>query len=163
MRQPPWWIKSVLALLYHVLAVKYKTMWVVLVKITENLHILGSFWGLRPTYNFKTTSNVLLYIYNNEIHWFNHQFNQLTGLISPRKQIIKKLFFSHVSVNKGLIQHVAQRCYNYNITFRKLEIHTVKMRPNSACYTSGRGNSLFELRPLHYYCTSALKASILEN
>ena len=38
--------------------------------------------------------------------------------------------------------------------FRKLEIHTVKMRPISACYTSGRGNSLnralFELRPLHY-------------
>ena len=69
-------------------------------------------------------------------------------------QIIKKLFCSHVSVNKGLIQHVVQRCYNYNITFQKLEIHTVKMRPISACYTSGRGNSLnralFELRPLHY-------------
>ena len=39
-----------------------------LVKITENLHILGSFGGLRPTYNFKTTSHVLLYIYTNEIH-----------------------------------------------------------------------------------------------
>ena len=54
-------------------------------------------------------------------------------------QIIKKLFCSHFSVNKGLIQHVVQSCYNYNITFRKLEIHTVKMRPISACYTSGRG------------------------
>ena len=69
-------------------------------------------------------------------------------------QIIKTFFFSHVSVNKGLIQHVVQHCYNYNITFWKLEIHTIKMRPISACYTSGRGNSLnralFELRPLHY-------------
>ena len=37
----PLWIKSVLALLYHVFAVKYKKMWVVFVKITENLHILG--------------------------------------------------------------------------------------------------------------------------
>ena len=54
-------------------------------------------------------------------------------------QIIKKLFCSHFSVNKGLIQHVVQSCYNYNITFLKLEIHTVKMRPISACYTSGRG------------------------
>ena len=54
-------------------------------------------------------------------------------------QIIKKLFCSHFSVNKGLIQHVVQSCYNYNITFQKLEIHTVKMRPISACYTSGRG------------------------
>ena len=54
-------------------------------------------------------------------------------------QIIKKLFCSHFSVNKGLIHHVVQSCYNYNITFRKLEIHTVKMRPISACYTSGRG------------------------
>ena len=54
-------------------------------------------------------------------------------------QITKKLFCSHFSVNKGLIQHVVQSCYNYNITFRKLEIHTVKMRPISACYTSGRG------------------------
>ena len=54
-------------------------------------------------------------------------------------QIIKKLFCSHFSVNKGLIQHVVPGCYNYNITFRKLEIHTVKMRPISACYTSGRG------------------------
>ena len=54
-------------------------------------------------------------------------------------QIIKKLFFSHFSVNKGLIQHVVQSCYNYNITFRKLEIHSVNMRPISACYTSGRG------------------------
>ena len=81
----------------------------------------------------------MLYIYTNETHWFNHQFNSLTGLISPRMQIIKKLFCSHFSVNKGLIQHVVQRCYNYNITFRKLEIHTVKMRPISACYTSGRG------------------------
>ena len=54
-------------------------------------------------------------------------------------QIIKKLFCSHFSVNKGLIQHVVQSCYNYNITFRKLEIHTVKMRPISACYTSGSG------------------------
>ena len=62
-----------------------------------------------------------------------------TRLISPRMQIIKELFCSHVSVNKGLIQHVVQSCYNYNITFRKLEIHTVKMRPISACYTSGRG------------------------
>ena len=53
-------------------------------------------------------------------------------------QIIKKLFCSHFSVNKGLIEHVVQSCYNY-ITFRKLEIHTVKMRPISACYTSGRG------------------------
>ena len=72
-------------------------------------------------------------------------------------QIIKKLFFSHVSVNRGLIQHVVHSCYNYNITFRKLAIHTVKMRPISACYTSGRGNSLnralFELRPLHYKTT----------
>ena len=55
---------------------------------------------------------------------------------------MKKLLFSHFSVNKGLIQHVVQSCYNYNLTFRKLEIHTVKMRPISACYTSGRGNSL---------------------
>ena len=54
-------------------------------------------------------------------------------------QIIKKLFCSHFSVNKGLIQHVVQSCYNYNITFRKLEIHMVQMRPISACYTSGRG------------------------
>ena len=30
-----------LALLYHVLAMKYKKMRVVLVKITKNLHILG--------------------------------------------------------------------------------------------------------------------------
>ena len=34
-------IKSVLALLCHVLAVKYKKMRLVLVKIPENLHILG--------------------------------------------------------------------------------------------------------------------------
>ena len=92
----------------------------------------------------------MLYIYTNETHWFNHQFNYLTGLISPRMQIVKKLFCSHFSVNKGLIQHVVQSCYNhgmvwyiyffnYNITFRKLEIHTVKMIPISACYTSGRG------------------------
>ena len=71
---------------------------------------------------------------------------------------MKKLLFSHFSVNKGLIQHVVQSCYNYNITFRKLEIHTVKMRPISACYTSGRGNSLnralFGLRPLHYYTST---------
>ena len=33
--------KVILARLYHVLAVKYKNMSVVLVKITENLHILG--------------------------------------------------------------------------------------------------------------------------
>ena len=33
---------------------EYKKMRVVLVKITENLHILGSFGGLRPSYNFKT-------------------------------------------------------------------------------------------------------------
>ena len=52
---------------------------------------------------------------------------------------MKKLLFSHFSVNKGLIQHVVQSCYNYNLTFRKLEIHTVKMRPVPACYTSGRG------------------------
>ena len=67
---------------------------------------------------------------------------------------MKKLLFSHFSVNKGLIQHVVQSCYNYNLTFRKIEIHTVKMRPISTCYTSGRGNSinraLFGLRPLHY-------------
>ena len=67
---------------------------------------------------------------------------------------MKKLLFPHFSVNKGLIQHVVQSCYNYNLSFRKLEIHTVKMRPISACYTSGRGNSLnralFGLRPLHY-------------
>ena len=55
---------------------------------------------------------------------------------------MKKLLFSHFSVNKGLIQHVVQSCYNYNLTFRKLEIHTVKMRPLSACYTSGRCNSI---------------------
>ena len=53
------------------------------------------------------------------------------------------LFCSHFSVNKGLIQHVVQSCYNYNITFRKLEIHTVTMRPISACYTSGRGSRHF--------------------
>ena len=41
---------------------KFKKMRVVLVKITENLHILGEFGGLRPPYNFKTTYNVLLYI-----------------------------------------------------------------------------------------------------
>ena len=80
-------------------------------------------------------------------------------------QIIKKLFCSHFSVNKGLIQHVVQSCYNYNITFRKLEIHTVKMRSISACYTSGRGNSLnralFELRPLHYSGMSMMLCSIL--
>ena len=52
---------------------------------------------------------------------------------------MKKLLFSNVSVNKGLIQHVVQSCYNYNLTFRKLDIHTVNMRPISACYTSGRG------------------------
>ena len=51
----------------------------------------------------------------------------------------KKLLFSHFSVNKGLIQNVVQSCYNYNLTFRKLDIHTVKMIPISACYTSGRG------------------------
>ena len=34
-----------------------------------------------------------------------------------------------MSVNKGLIQHFV--CYNYNITFRKLEIRTVKMTPIS--------------------------------
>ena len=56
---------------------------------------------------------------------------------------MKKLLFSHVSVNKGLIQHVVQSCYNYNLTFWKLEIHTVKMRPVPACYTSGRGASHF--------------------
>ena len=64
------------------------------------------------------------------------------------------MFFSHFLVNKGLIQHVVQSCYNYNLTFLKLDIHTVKMIPISACYTSGRGNSLnralFGLRPLHY-------------
>ena len=49
------------------------------------------------------------------------------------------LLFSNFSVNKGLIQHVVQSWYNYNLTFRKLEIHTVKMRPVPACYTSGRG------------------------
>ena len=38
-----------------------------------------------------------------------------------------------------LIQNVVQRCYNYNLTFQKLDIHTVKMIPISACYTSGRG------------------------
>ena len=74
---------------------------------------------------------------------------------------MKKLLFSHVSVNKGLIQHVVQSCYNYNLTFRKLEIHTVKMRPISACYTSGRGNSLnralFGLRPQHYYAYVCVK------
>ena len=79
-------------------------------------------------------------------------------------QIIKKLFCSHFSVNKGLIQHVVQSCYNYNITFRKLEIHTVKMRPISACYTSGRGNSLnralFELRPLHYYMSPRITVNM---
>ena len=32
---------SVDSVLYHVFAVKYKKMWVVLVKIIENLHILG--------------------------------------------------------------------------------------------------------------------------
>ena len=32
--------KSVLAHLYHVLAVKYKKMWVVVVKITENVNVL---------------------------------------------------------------------------------------------------------------------------
>ena len=63
----------------------------------------------------------------------------MTGEILPRKQIIKKLLFSHFSVNKGLIQHAVQSCYNYNLTFRKLEIHAVKMIPISACYTSGRG------------------------
>ena len=52
---------------------------------------------------------------------------------------MKKFLFSHFSVNKGLIQHVVQSCYNYNLTFRKLEIHAVKIRPISACYTSGRG------------------------
>ena len=52
---------------------------------------------------------------------------------------MKKLLFSHFSVNKGLIQHVVQSRYNYNLTFRKLEIHMVKMRPVPACYTSGRG------------------------
>ena len=34
------------------------------------------------------------------------------NLISPRKQIIS--YFFHVSVYKGLIQHVVQRCYNYS-------------------------------------------------
>ena len=63
---------------------------------------------------------------------------------------MKKLLFSHFSVNKGLIQHVVQSCYNYNLTFRKLEIHTVKMRPISACYTSGRGNSLREHSSLDF-------------
>ena len=76
---------------------------------------------------------------------------------------MKKLLFSHFSVIKGLIQHVVQSCYNYNLTFRKLEIHTVKMRPISACYTSGRGNSLdralFGLRPLHYWGVSILQRS----
>ena len=85
----------------------------------------------------------MLYIYTNETHWFNHHFNLVTGLISRRMQIIKKLFCSHFSVNKGLIQQVVQSCYNYNIAFRKLEFHTVKMRPISACYTSGRGARRF--------------------
>ena len=39
------------------------------------------------------------------------------------------------------------------------------MRPISACYTSGRGNSLnralFELRPLHYKSISACEVDIL--
>ena len=78
---------------------------------------------------------------------------------------MKKLLFSHFSVNKGLIQHVVQSCYNYNLTFRKLEIHTVKMRPISACYTSGRGNSLnralFGLRPLHYYNAIRIEVGLL--
>ena len=39
---------------------------------------------------------------------------------------MKKLLFSNISVNKGLIQHVVQSCYNYNLTFRKIDIHTVK-------------------------------------
>ena len=68
--------------------------------------------------------------------------------------MVKRLVVSHVLVNKGLIRYVVQSCCNYNITFRKLDICPVKMRPVPACYTSGRGNSLtralFELRPLHY-------------
>ena len=40
-RHPPSSIKSVLELLYHVFAVKYKKISVVLVKITKHIHILG--------------------------------------------------------------------------------------------------------------------------
>ena len=62
--------------------------------------------------------------------------------------------FSYVHALKGLIHHVVQNFNNYNLSFQKLDIHTVQMRPISACYTSGRGISyiraLFQLRPRHY-------------
>ena len=51
------------------------------------------------------------------------------------------LLFPHS--RKGLIHHVVQNFNNYNLSFRKLGINTVQMRPVSACYTSGRGRLIF--------------------
>ena len=53
-----------------------------------------------------------------------------------------KTYFFHILLHT-LIQYVVQVCCNYNVVFQKLEIHTVKMRPVPACYTSGRGASKF--------------------
>ena len=49
--------------------------------------------------------------------------------------------FFDVPALKGLIHHVVQNFNNYNLSFQKLDIHTVQMRPASACYTTGRGIS----------------------
>lgn len=64
--------------------------------------------------------------------------------------------------NKGQMQHVVQGCCNYNITFQKLEIHTVKMRPVPAWYTSDRGaHKGFGPRLLHCYVPGILPVDIV--
>ena len=62
-------------------------------------------------------------------------------LIEVNNELLKMAIFSYVPALKGLIHHVVENFNNDNLSFQKLDIHTVQMRPVSACYTSGRGIS----------------------
>ena len=75
-------------------------------------------------------------------------------LIEVNNEFLKMAIFFDVPALKGLIHHVVHNFNNCNLSFQKLDIQTVQMRPVSACYTSGRGISeiraLLQPRPLHH-------------
>ena len=62
-------------------------------------------------------------------------------IIEVNNELLKMAIFSYVPTLTGLIHHFVQNVNNYNLSFQKLHIRTVQMRPVSACYTSGRGIS----------------------
>ena len=87
-------------------------------------------------------------------------------LIEVNNELLKMAIFSFVPALKGTccvpllllsrIHHVVQNFNNDNLSFRKLGINSVQMRPVSPCYTSGRGRLIF-LGLGHY--TMSLDAS----